>query len=1397
LAIAEQDFDGSGDLCIRCHSTSGWYGGRSTPTDGSGLAAGDANGVDCDTCHKMTNPNNLEHLGVVNSPFIANNGLGIGYYGSGILSLWGGSEKLGPLLDANPNHQFLQSDFHRSQEFCGSCHDVSNPVVGDLAHNNGAQATGDPVTASGVLGGPIEDKAAFNNFPYQYGIVERTYSEYYSGALPGILVSDYASLPSDLQDGAIQMAYQSAGGNYADGTDRTFTCQTCHMHATTGPACNKNGIAVRTDLPLHDMTGGNYWIPDAILYQNTQGTLRQGGGLTTTQINAINAGKNRALQQLNLAASLLIDGNTLKVTNLTGHKLISGYPEGRRMWLNVKWYDTNNGLVREDGQYGEMTVDINGTPTTVKTILNLSDPNTKIYETHHGMTQEWANQLLTLGYSADMPLSYDRITGMVDYTLGDLAGQVPGTDHETFHFVLNNTVVEDNRIPTYGMAYEEARKRNALPVPASQYGNPAADGTYNYWDNITLNPPTGAVYANVYLMYQPTSWEYIQFLYQANNGQNAFLANEGENMLDAWLNTGMAEPVVMASASWSTTINDAPSAFSKTSPGNGATGQSINPTLIWSQAAGSDSYEFCYDTSNDSTCSNWVGNGSSTSVDLSNLSADTTYYWHVRAINASGTTYSNDSASTFWSFTTTANPPGAFDKNSPSDGAPNQLTDLTLSWGGSSGATSYEYCLDMTINSSCDASWTDNGTSTSKGLTGLTPGAQYEWHVRAVNSGVATYSDSSATAFWAFTVQTSSDPPLDPSKLHFQEVSAGLDNPVFISHAGDGSNRMYIVERRGRIRILKNGALLTTPFIDIQSIVKSTYSEQGLLGLAFHPSYESNGKFYVVYTAPKVGDANGSILTLRQYSVSTGNPDIANTSSGINILTIDHPTYSNHNGGTISFGNDGYLYWSIGDGGGGGDPGQNAQDLTSLLGKILRIDVSSGSPYTIPADNPFFANPDPSIKKEIWAYGLRNPWRMSFDSLTYDLYIGDVGQSSLEEIDYQSANSTGGENYGWRVMEGSQCYSPSSGCDESGKILPIAEYDHTLGCAVTGGYVYRGSSYPSLTGYYLYGDYCSGRLFSTYNNLPSDWSTPIQLADTPYVISTFGEDENGELYLTDYYAGKIYKIQYDEITITGNVEVPGVTLSYTDGTAKTATSQTDGSYSFTVSYDWSGTVTPTHACYTFSPTSRTYNNVIANQTGENYTPTFDNSSGCADVDVFIGGALQNSYAIASGENVTPRYEDTVDGPVQVVSTNGQEFFTSERSLYKNSFNEVMGYPGDQLTTEYWFPWYDNIGMTTWVLVGNPSTTETAEVDVYIGEVLQGSYTILPGEKETPKYTNVLDGPVRVVSTNGVDIFASERSLYKDSFNEVMGYPGDQLTTEYWFPWYDNIGMKTWVLVGVP
>jgi hypothetical protein len=624
LAIAEQDFDGAGDLCIRCHSASGWYAGRSTPTDASGLQAGDDNGIDCDTCHVLTNPDNSEHLGVMNSPFNANcapdpnvpgkcgdpqpdaQGAYEGFYGSGITSIWGGgSHKLGPYNDAEARHQFMQSQFHRSVDFCGTCHDVSNPAVGDLAPGNGAQpntkvdhpapAVISSQTHNGGapnLGGPIEEKAAFNNPPYAYGIVERTYSEYKSSAFPTTLVSEFLTkLPEDLQveGGSPKATYDAAlvagtDGNYADGTDRFFSCQSCHMRPVTALGCNKKGAPERSDMPMHDQTGGNYWFADVVQYQDSKGHLRMGGGLTDNQRLSMDLGKARAVKHLQQAASLVVDGNSLKVVNLTGHKLISGYPEGRRMWLNIRWYDNNgNEMVdHEIGKYGGLGFTIpnpaGGPAVEVESIVNLDDPNLVIYEAHYAMTKEWADILLSpaVGKPGDFALSYNRLDGVStpgnpvnpDYTLAQLAAQPGETYYETFHFVLNNYVSQDNRIPPYGMQYNEAWKRNALPVPADQYGAPAPVGVYNHWDAIDLEmiKPTDAAGAEIDLLYQGTSWEYIQFLANNNNGQNAFLGAEGINMLEAWINADitapdvlvvngdrkMVPPVVMTSTTWGT-----------------------------------------------------------------------------------------------------------------------------------------------------------------------------------------------------------------------------------------------------------------------------------------------------------------------------------------------------------------------------------------------------------------------------------------------------------------------------------------------------------------------------------------------------------------------------------------------------------------------------------------------------------------------------------------------------------------------------------------------------------------------------------------------------------------------------------------------------------------------------
>jgi len=367
-------------------------------------------------------------------------------------------------------------------------------------------------------------------------------------------VSQYNSLPAELKAGAIKAAYESAlvagtGGNYEDGETRYFNCQTCHMRPVTGQGCNKNP-PVRADLPLHDMTGGNYWIPDAMLWLDDRDKLLLGGGLTVEQRAAITDGKTRAMKQLSEAVALSLNGNTLRVVNLTGHKVITGYPEGRRMWLNIKWYDNADNLIREDGKYGPITVTLKEQEMQVNTLLDLHDPNTKVYEAHYGMTRTWANQLRSLGYSVDIVLAYDRITGQPTLTLGQLAAMPAGSKAETFHFAINNVVVKDNRIPPYRFDYNEAKKRNALPVPSGQYGNPSTGGVFNYWDEIALTPPTAAAYATINMVYQPTSWEYVQFLYLANNGSNAFLADEGKNLLDAWLATGMAEPYVMATTTW-------------------------------------------------------------------------------------------------------------------------------------------------------------------------------------------------------------------------------------------------------------------------------------------------------------------------------------------------------------------------------------------------------------------------------------------------------------------------------------------------------------------------------------------------------------------------------------------------------------------------------------------------------------------------------------------------------------------------------------------------------------------------------------------------------------------------------------------------------------------------------
>lgn len=358
---------------------------------------------------------------------------------------------------------------------------------------------------------------------------------------------------------------------------------------------------------------------------------------------------------------------------------------------------------------------------------------------------------------------------------------------------------------------------------------------------------------------------------------------------------------------------------------------------------------------------------------------------------------------------------------------------------------------------------------------------------------------------------TDAAPATDWPHLALRRFASDLYRPLHITHANDNTGRLFVVEQEGAVRIIKNGVLLPEPFLDIQERV-GCCGEQGLLSIAFPPDFVNKQHFYVNYT-DRIGDT-----TIARFHVRPENVNRADAESEEIILTVAQP-YSNHNGGQIAFSpTDGMLYIGMGDGGSGGDPHNYGQSPGTLLGKLLRIDVEAGAdPYAIPPGNPFSATTD--FRGEVWALGLRNPWRFSFDRLTGDLYLGDVGQSVWEEIDYQPASSKGGENYGWRLTEGSHCFEPLD-CDPTGLVAPVAEYDHSLGCAVTGGYVYRGDQHRQMQGVYFFADYCSGRIWGL-RRQDEVWQT-LLLFDAPFPIASFGEDQAGEIYVTDFPNGVIY-----------------------------------------------------------------------------------------------------------------------------------------------------------------------------------------------------------------------------------------------------------------------------------
>ncbi len=371
-----------------------------------------------------------------------------------------------------------------------------------------------------------------------------------------------------------------------------------------------------------------------------------------------------------------------------------------------------------------------------------------------------------------------------------------------------------------------------------------------------------------------------------------------------------------------------------------------------------------------------------------------------------------------------------------------------------------------------------------------------------------------------------------PPDLSLGLFADGFTRPIAVRNAGDGSGRLFVVEQAGRILIVDGGVVLASPFLDISNVVDSTGNEQGLLGLAFHPNFSSNGLFFVNYTYDP--GAAPDRTRVARYGVSATNPNQADLLSALEILDFEQ-NGGNHNGGDMHFGSDGYLYIAVGDGGGSRDPDALAQDLSNLLGSMLRIDIDGGSPYAVPVGNPFVGNG--GAAPEIWSYGLRNPWRFSFDRLNGDIFIGDVGQGLREEVNYRPVSSDGGENYGWSCMEGDLAVNFNP-CDGSPLTAPILVYSHSPECSVTGGYLYRGNI-GGLHGRYVFGDYCSGRIwFAVPDN--GNW-VAAEWADTVFTISSFGEDESGELYLTHLGGGEVYRFESPSSIFTDGFEGGDVT----------------------------------------------------------------------------------------------------------------------------------------------------------------------------------------------------------------------------------------------------------------
>jgi glucose/arabinose dehydrogenase len=489
--------------------------------------------------------------------------------------------------------------------------------------------------------------------------------------------------------------------------------------------------------------------------------------------------------------------------------------------------------------------------------------------------------------------------------------------------------------------------------------------------------------------------------------------------------------------------------------------------------------------------------------------------------------------------------------------------------------------------------------------------------------------------------------------ISLSSFSTGYSLLSDIANCGD--SRLFVTQQRGRIIICDSlGVKRTTPFLNLTSTVSSSGSERGLLGLAFHPNYKQNGYFYVNYTRQSDGATRVS-----RFSVDPADSNLALPSSELNLLTITQP-YSNHNGGNLDFGPDGYLYIGMGDGGSGGDPDNYSQNKLSRLGKMLRIDVDGTQPYSVPASNPFVGNS--AYAPEIWSLGLRNPWKWSFDRITGDMWIGDVGQNEIEEIDFQLANSAGGENYGWRCYEGSTPYNTSGCLSASNYDSPIFEYDHTStnSCSVTGGMVYRGATHQSLFGYYLLADYCSGRFWWVKRETNGTFTNGIFTGVTTGSYVSFGENYLGDMFVaTGSVISRINAPNPCPVAfITGNDSV-----SFCEGsTERIVALRANG-----LSYQWS---------LNGSPLSGETNYWIDATAAGDYSITVTNSTGCSATSSLVNAIVNTSpEIILSGYSAiyNPGFEnDTIltNFPTAQVFINGTAGNVISENLLIEGYNNI-------------------------------------------------------------------------------------------------------------------------------